>query len=158
MAGRNRSYTGIRFPPAVVARAYEIWKRHASQAGTISTGYNEIVLANGDTESVDSFPSFLEANRCEPPACTFSSYTSPTMVGEFWYYYDPQNGSTVRIKLPNAEAVDEVMAFLESRVPSHQLPGTEVNAQPSVSRQSPHVFIGHGGQSRVWGDLRDFLR
>jgi hypothetical protein len=156
MPTRRKSFPRTRFPAAIVKTLVERWA-HAAGLHDLMIGYNEIALHEGDERSYDSLDQWLDQYRREPGACTLS-LLSQDQSSQFWYYQDPIHGSSVNLGLPNAEAVDALVDYLEELAPGYpESRGAEsISAiseqlmESSAPTQRPCIFIGHGGKSTAW--------
>jgi predicted nucleotide-binding protein len=157
MVGKKKSFRRVRFPAEVVSEVYEHWSRLVDGEDP-RLGINEVILDDDETHTFETVASWLDAYRRNPVACTLTNITSKGR-SKFNYYFDPIHGSTVEVELPSVDDVNKLIEIFEREAPNYRLP--EEPAPEDVSMAilvpRPHVFIGYGGRSQAWRDLRDFL-
>jgi CAP12/Pycsar effector protein, TIR domain len=117
MVGRNKSFKQIRFPASLVSNIYERWTRIVDAEGPV-LGLNEVILNDEERLTFDTFASWLNAYRRNPPACTLTNITQRGN-SKFNYYFGPY-GSSVELELPNVDIVNELMQIFEREAPNYR--------------------------------------
>jgi hypothetical protein len=154
---KKRSFQGVRFPASLVSDAYQRWIQLVDSEGPIIKEA-EVVFEDSETHTFETLASWLDAYRRNPVACTL---INGTVKGKsvFNYYFDPVWGSSIEVTLSDIDGVNELLERFEREAPkyrlSDQLPSERAPVTPPTSR--PYVFVGYGGGSQAWRDLRDFL-
>jgi predicted nucleotide-binding protein len=150
MAIKRKSFKGVRFPAWLISDIYNRWVEALGDEKP-TLGWNEVISEDGEREEFETVASWLDAYRRDPPACTLMNVARESHLN---YYFDPDHGSTIEVRLPKVDDVNGLIELLEREASNHRLPEAEPEEVPMPR---PHVFIGYGGSSSAWRDLRDFL-
>jgi hypothetical protein len=157
IVSKKRSFGGVRFPASLVSEVYQRWTQIVDSEEPILQEA-EVVFDDRETHSFGTLASWLDAYRRNPVACTLMN---GTLKGKstFNYYFDPVHGSTVQVTLPDIDEVNELLEVFEREAPKHHLHEEPPTGRMPMTMPSPraHIFVGYGGGSQAWRDLRDFL-
>ncbi len=139
-------FSRTRFPAAVLSKAIEtIW------GGYPKSPYSTLSVRNGAREwSYDNWGEFVVAlsGRYDDANVHLQADQRSLMV-----YVGEGPYTTVTVTARSADEVARAMAVFEETAAQYRLPEPEPEPTPPL-----RVFIGHGGASTAWQDLKTHLQ
>jgi predicted nucleotide-binding protein len=171
MPTKDTKYLRVRFPVETILQAFEVFKQVALEAwGEYRDGSRDSESWTPPTEparmtylSITAGPTkWTFDNHDEFYAELRKPYSSATCSFELnevpgsnirVHFYVYESFTEVVIDHPKRALVERLSAVLDSAAPGLTAPEPAAPAPPR-----PNVFIGHGGGSSQWRDLKDHLQ
>jgi predicted nucleotide-binding protein len=171
MPTKDTTYPRVRFPVETIQHAFEVfgnvasesWREqakiyesqsHRDEPETLSYLTDLSISADNTKWTFNSSDEFYAELRKPHAAAQYSFNTSSRLLSECMVrVYENEYNSEVSIRHPIRGMVERISAIFDAAAPGLTAPEPTPAALPR-----PRVFIGHGGASTQWRDLKDHLQ
>lgn len=156
------TFPWTRFRPRTIRDGFEAFRSAATETlghllvnGELPAGFTEMNVRSGvkrwTFDHPDEFFSELRGHF-DSASVTLKVGPGYGTSGHWGHVFLWSDRAEVKVELPSRENVLAVMSIFEEAASESRLP-----QPPPIATPPPTVFIGHGGKSSQWRDLKDHL-